>query len=211
MASPGLLKQFGRAAYLISSRIVAYALGGLLVNGLVLVLLASEIRAFPWAAPLIVLLFGVAFPIVYVLLGKSQGVRGAIGALVVDRASDVVQEVAQQLVQAAREDPRWRDRVADGGLEQTAHELVPDFLTRLPGVSWALRPMLRALHKRVPFGDALEATLRANDSTADTNDPPPGEAIEQAIRARFAEVSWAPLLILLTTNVVVAVTFEFWL
>jgi len=212
-----IVGEAGKAAYLINSRIAGYLLLGVLVNVALLALLRPELSYLASGGPQasggsgatdlgllaslryqlslvgIAGLFGVAFPIGYFLLGKSQGVRGAINALAARRTEVLVGHISHKLLQWARRRPDWQSRLEKGGLQQAIDQLGPTFFDQLPGVRRAIRVLIGVLRKRVPLANAVLETIKQTAGDEATSEQRLTEAargtsiaLREAVEKRFS-------------------------
>ena len=189
MSPTEVLKVVAKSAYYVASRAIAFGFLGLLLNLPLVVLLWPEISKYfhlflpnlPHAggpavviALVMMLFFGlpgillagtfaIGFPIAYLLLGKKHGITLALTSYLKDKKDVLLRYFFDRFLDSLSTRTEWLESVKSNGLMQTAKQVIPGYVAKLPNMPLPLRWLLRFALAQVKLDELCGAVLESGD------------------------------------------------
>jgi hypothetical protein len=147
------------------------------------------------------------FPVAWVLVGKKRGLDAAVRHVAKTYKTGLVEVLFRKLAERMRT-PEWVERFNRSGVVATLNEWLPVYLEKLDDFPRTVRPLVRAIVKKVDVGGFLLATFEQRQ-VVELDPEQFGEmAAERAnafIDDTLLTVSWTLTWIVLGTNLAYAV------
>ncbi len=179
-----IVKTVAKAGFYVISRAVGFGLLGLVVNILLLVFLRSEMAAVIkmtpgggmaeaggsgviaiififvlmiayWPITLMIVGFGIVFPVLYFLKGKQHGIQKAIQYIVGDNRDFIMEYTVDRLIAHVKKATGVADKVDATISKSRLLELLPAFLKKMDTMPRPMRMVFRLLYRKVDLGGIL--------------------------------------------------------
>ncbi|MEN9796370.1 MAG: hypothetical protein RL653_66 [Pseudomonadota bacterium] len=142
------------------------------------------------------------FPAAWLVAGKKRGLDAAVRHVVKTYKAGILELLAVKIIERLRR-AEWIERYNQGGMRATLNELLPRYLVSLEDLPAPVRPLLRAVVRRVDVGGFLlkvfeERTL----AELDPDEVAAGAAARanEFIDDKLLTVSWLPVWLVLGAN-----------
>jgi hypothetical protein len=215
-----IVKTVAKCSFYIASRAIGFGFFALALNIILLVFLSPEM-AFVfqkmgnvhmdgggpvvaviflfvliialWPITLMVLGFGVAFPVLYFIFGKKHGARKAIRYVVGDNREFIMEYTVDRLVDHVKKKTGVADRVDAAISKSKIIVLLPEYLAKLENMPGPMRLVYRLLMVKIDFGGMLTKLIgeQRGDENAEIN----FDALASAAKERTADLLEEKLLV----------------
>jgi hypothetical protein len=171
---------------------------------IVLVLILLIIYNIPTL--LLVLTFLVAFPVLYFIAGKKQGMQTALYKIIAENKGFMVQYICDHVFKKMTNTQKWLDSINQSGLKQTLNNFLPKYLKKLDDMPYPMRLLVRFFLKKVDLFGMITTTIE-NKEIKDLNIDSISEGIAQKANAmidqKFLKMNSNGLWMLLGINLVI--------
>jgi hypothetical protein len=226
------IKTFAKIGMAILLQILLFSFIGIVLNMILTLVMIPEIgelgRSDMWEysnerysqwdkfkeyLPLILLLlcFLLIFPVVYIFLGKKQGVKAGVSKFIHEKGNSMIGFIVIKFTDKMANDPKWNESVKQNGIVKTAQNKFPGFIKTLNGLPWLLKRPLKVVFETIDFATAIEDAVKTRPD-APINSPETQthitETVANKLKTKFPPPKGKLLLIMVIVNVVICVVIK---
>lgn len=199
-----LLKTAAKSAYYVMSRSIGFTVLGLLLNIIFLIALLPEMRKLAvdigaagghaggaaailvlliiivinWRLILLIAAFGILFPILYFVLGKTYGVQKAISSAVSTYKDFLTSYFAERLFDQINRRPEIMEQIRKSGFRAALAENIPKYVRKMDNMPFFVRPIFKSLIRKGNFLETVNLMVEEMAQKSLTQDEVEGTTRE---------------------------------